>query len=766
MRVILTKNNLNLLVFIALLAGLFAQIPAQMLGQGWTLWKGYQNIANVVVSNWQGNYAYTPTNTLNVGKVGYIGITLPNVISGSYIIFSGYDLEGAAPIFKGNITGYYLDNTYLLSNITQNNQPYNMITAYYNPTLACTSSNCAATIGYNNYFSNSFFNGYQTCSNPMETITIYKSAGFTDSCTAISLNQYTGYIDVPFSTWIPYVIKSSNRSNTNVSLTYSSQLGGSYSYALNITGFKDNLINYDFISQQNVNSVSANTPSIFLNPSINSQYQLLSNGIGLYGVSNTPNGAIFNTTNTLYHLFGVFFTQGFDLKLFYGNLISAGLVPKVNYFMFPAYTTNYTLTSNNVANVVSPNEINPLNCTGSNGWYCGFLYRIPIANLTWQFRFNSAAYFTDNDFNTLGSGYTIGINNVGFTLITLPRYSGMSCSGVYLRAWDNTTKEDYGTVPYTILNCTPSIMQIVIPSITLSSYPFTSLYAYFDSPNGLSGFSNSVILNNFQPITNKSQFTYGGYGYPNNLPFLLTLSDPININSVITAYPTFKFGTHANTHEYFNIGYPNNIEVNTLVINDRFLTWLNPSDNYYQFIGSTLDMLSGGASPTSIIANTTKHIATEQQDGMTFTFNGIYLNASINKLYSTDYVLGSPEMQTNPITPTPITPTPIPHSNSSIGLGKLMSNGTFGLGNYNSIMNGLGLNIIIDWNGFDVPKFVVALIVIIVSIIVLAISENAYEMIIGLIMLWIAGILQIELIPIAVIVSIIFAVHIAVSHHK
>ena len=108
----------------------------------------------------------------------------------------------------------------------------------------------------------------------------------------------------------------------------------------------------------------------------------------------------------------------------------------------------------------------------------------------------------------------------------------------------------------------------------------------------------------------------------------------------------------------------------------------------------------------------------------------------------------------------------MPPSNTTLNVSSLGSNSVFSPNNYNSIMSNLGLNVMINWSGFNMPMFVLVLIDLIVTIVILSFSDNTESVIIGIAFLWITGFVQIQIVPLVIILTIVFTVHTAVEKHK
>ena len=763
-----------LMAFLCLLAGL----SAQSMAANWQLWKGYTSVANITVNSWAGNYAYTSGNVLNVGNMSYVYVILPNMINSQYIVFSGYN---ATEGFVGNITGVTYDNGFIISNHTILGKAYNTITAYYNPNVTNSKT---TTYAFNNYFANGMSNYTFYCSNPIESLLVYEGQhdnDFSTSPSGICQNYtssvYAGYIYANFFlNKTPYFITASNRTFTNFSLEYIPYSFGAYRDTLSITNTLDMLTNYNTFSKQNVTAPVSAISSIFIDPNKKAQYQLIANGIGLYGVASACysgcNGAIFNITTAKANLGGVFLPViPYQLTLYYSNITLAGFSPRVSYIMFPYYTANYIMTYNTVS-PINPPIINSLNCTSSGGWYCDFNYRLPITNIAWTYNFSSLAAPTSNT-ATLGILQNITLNNVGYALLTLPRYSFMNPNGLYLRAFDNSTRADYGVVPYTLVNSTGSVIRIIVRNITLSDYGYNSLYVYYDSPSGLSGFSNSSINNAWQPIKNSHVFSYS------NTPYIVSLSNPINLASHLTFpnQPT-TFGEQTNTHgtsDYLKMPLEGDYFINSSYLNNTKILEMTtgtgtPVIDYYFVARSISFYVPYINCPCfylqSYLYNTTtsKMAYVSPTTNFTMTANLINLNGTIQKPYSTTYILGIPQIRTNNTGnagATPVPPTP-----TGLNVSGLYKNSTFTLNNYNSIMTGLGLNVMVNWNGFIMPEYVINILIIIIAIVILAASKSEEGVIIGIAMLYIGDIYQLELLPVSVIITLVFLVYHTARKHK
>jgi hypothetical protein len=147
--------------------------------------------------------------------------------------------------------------------------------------------------------------------------------------------------------------------------------------------------------------------------------------------------------------------------------------------------------------------------------------------------------------------------------------------------------------------------------------------------------------------------------------------------------------------------------------------------------------------------------------GYTIQANLSGITASVEKPFTQQYVLGIPEYKTVSA-PAP----PVPTSPKGLNISALFGNSTFTVKNYNKTLSGLGLDVMINWNGFIVPNYVIAILILIVAIVILAASKEEEGIIIGLVILYAADIFQIELIPLSAIVTIVFLVYRVAKQHK
>lgn len=774
----------------------------------WPLWKGYASVANITVTSWNGVYVFNAVTNYNTGRDGYVYVSLPNMVSNKFVVFSGFNASGG---FVGNITGFYYNNGFLLDNWTTQGKQYTTISAYYNPNVTastvCSGSplKCViTTYNFNNYFANNA-TAY-SCSNPMESLTIYNVSFANDYlfrlkqllpsnfsiCNTESINHFTGVMSFWFAPNYPMLITASNRQYSNFSLSYVPSDLNTYSYSLNITNTASVLTSYGTLSNEYVNAPSSATPSMYLNPNSRSQYGLMSNGSGTYGVAYTSQaGYIFNSTIAK-SPYTVWFPNlpEYQLNMYFPNISGAGLTPKINYFLIPAYTTNYIITANTVGSVQNPNIANVSNACPANfaynvfGWFCDFQSRIQVSNITWKYYFNTSAYP-----NHLGTNYTIALN-AAYTLITLPITYGMSCSSLYIRAGNLTSAglfNDYGAVPFSVYSCTNQTVQLLIPNRT-SGYNllYNNLFVYYRSPSNAGDFENFSIKSSTQVVVKGTSFSYYATG---NMPELLTLSAsaPLNANSHINDLnlPTveynnqnFVIGDHSVggvQNDYISaVGgatycYPcqSGKQVNSnYLFNNNFILYTNATNALFM-VAKTLSMIAT-TSTNVILYNTTTANALQYASywnlNASVTLSG--LTANLTKPYSTAYTITTYTDKPIITSGSNLTNGGLPPSNTTLNVSSLGSNSVFSPNNYNSIMSNLGLNVMINWSGFNMPMFVLVLIDLIVTIVILSFSDNTESVIIGIAFLWITGFVQIQIVPLVIILTIVFTVHTAVEKHK
>ncbi len=708
----------------------------------------YLNWFNISNINW--NYtqtAYVNGNIIAFGNkipsfYAIIGIPVSNVQTLLIQAFQG-------STYIGNLwympLSYANGKSYILIPKNLNNQTYTNLTINFNPawlTSQTLTATCTATNGSNCNLKNP----------PVSQIKFILPSYITSN--GITYRNYSnlqGYWDFIYQ-------------GNNLNLSYYPDNYNHFSITYN--GISEKITDYGLIGSQSLTtpiypSVIANTIFQMQNAIeieiSNYNPQFLSYNAGIY----ENQSKFYNASTSL----STYTSFNFNPNRFNASYTGVAI-------MLPLFTTQYKNTS--IYSNAKPQNPYTNNSISTGVFY---QYAIPIHINSW---INSTNFGYINS-----AGVQILKFNSGFAEITIPYYAQMNtqngnCTGLTLVA----NQSYMGAIPFAIISCNPSTQTITLmaKNITTNGYLWNNGYVLFGSSSNTSianSDNQNLLINNYTIYgnLNNSVKTF----YPASQRYI-KFAYPPNLYTMWGGYFT-QYGYYSglgetlfffvkNNREYLETqipNYPPNYWGNVSTANVSLIGFLNGNNNGYNNYYSK--NLYGFANPSQsqiVLNNETKTI-TDSIGG----FRSPFLNLSQNIAYvyapmTTNYTLGA--VQGNPfliqnsggLSPLPSAILPKNFYNQTFGSKgnqTIAVNFTF---NYSTISN-LNSNpktntIITIFNSIQMPKWFYIIFGITIMIIIVAILYSEKSPIIlpiGIILIWIIGIVQFTFYEVALIVSIL-----------
>lgn len=496
----------------------------------------FQNITSYVINNWTFKLSYQHgayNRTEGTTNYALIPVTLPlnrsqsSISSPADMDIQGYSISGAS---LGNVSGSIVALDYgvvnansvtsqvLIRRTTDAGQPWAYVTIYSNvliptPTDVCQASQpkppCppfATFIGFPGNFALIPSN-----------LSITLGSGIWNQTQAAVIvadaPAFSGILNISFAADTSHAVQFfTNNALDRYVLDYPGYIIGVAPNPLTGSSLFSDTANqiYGGIMTNNGFSAylslttcpSSNRFSTICNQDVNDYFQSEGLGANLTDIPNihnlstgSPTGlAIFSNTNV-----GTL------------SIVSKPLSNEVLFSILPAFTSNYSIKGQ-MKNVNASLNLTSLTCPG---WYGDFLNRYQVYDVNWTLNFTTLAQpsYLDTPY-----GYLFGQGGVGFAKITLPASPGLmgaGCINVYLRAYNASTKTDYGAVPFTLLNCSYSTgtMTLLIHNTTTFGDTLIgardNFYVYFNSQNNTQSYSSPSVNNNWHvplgywnPVTN------------------------------------------------------------------------------------------------------------------------------------------------------------------------------------------------------------------------------------------------------------------------
>ena len=620
---------------------------------------------------------------------------------------------------------------------------------------------------------------------------VYNTGGINVTTTTQFKNttatNYAGNITTYMNLDGKYLIRSANNADINLALADVPYQYGSYFYNISILGSNSGITSHSTFNHVTLTAQTANVVNIFLAPDISTgnsfcppnSYLLISNGIGAY--TNSCGSNIFNYSSFYFLIGGAVFFQpsyaghNYQYQLimnFPNNPASAFYSSPLNtYYLIPQYTTNYT--AGNFIKISNPTSINITNSSLDTvkGWYYDFNYRIPINVNTWNYSFTTYAYApTSSNTVFLGTAHVYKVPNSPYLYLNLTHYAemGSGCFGnVYFRDYNNITGNDYGSVPFAILNCNPTntTATFILSNKTSGGYTYNSLYVYFGSRSGFAGvFNNQNILNNFS--TSYKGGAVVSYSSPPKINYLLTLTSGfLNPSSYLTIFDVNLTGQSSSRTTIKSTGG----ERIGSIVNTQFLAqWVNTTivgrDIYGVNYGNCVTL----ANDTNVIGDCDTGLV-----GTSFILNltsGI--NSTLSRLYTTNYSLGHLEYYPNPNGANVILPI-VPPENLNGSNAVINTSTVTGLNlsvlNSKKTLQNEGLDLNINFFGVILPEYYLLVIQVITIIVGIGLSEAEHSeapVLLSLLIIWIVGIFAVSQLLIAVLLTLVYIVYHYIDTHR
>lgn len=635
------NNQVILIVFILLIGSLSA----------WKIPSYYQNAVNLSVANWSYVATYG-ANSFVEAPTPYVLVKMVDAGNPSTYSIVGYSASGEE---LGNINysvvNYVGQNAFiLLSNktnavtlfgtIISGGRPWYTASIFYNrvgsPVIASTlcvklcpviqfSTSPYAINGLAQYFNltlnTTYSNIFVGFGQPFGTISPLGFAGRYPEALVIMANKSLIYENFNI-TFYPDIIHGFNISAHN-GLAY---------YTLKDLGINGNSLIQLPTNSMNAGNVFGNNDydfEAYLGAPPSPYDQLVSEQFRF----NTENGFMSNIavrTNSISAIPNIFLNRNARIQIITTNYI--------RFVITPAFTTNYLLGSILTNNQASSSQIKD------------FQTYLSVSNIIWQHKFRTFAFPSNSN-----TAYDIinGQNNVPFLRISLPPSPdyGVGCEGLYLNTTDNG---DTGSIPFSVLNCTTN-PTLIIQNLTTQTNVYNSLKVWYNSFNNSNfGYSSPVVFNNYQL---KSGATINQI-YQGNTPFIITLSQPLNINSVVSlngnlfmSYNGFDF-VAMNNIAFGSID-GNWIDTNTssYSINNRklLITWRNDGQSVPSLHTRTLSINGITASSMRLYNISFNTLSSNPEPPRSYVNVALQspLTANINKLYSNTYLLSAPTYRNN-----------------------------------------------------------------------------------------------------------------------
>ena len=512
-------------------------------------------------------------------------------------------------------------------------------------------------------------------------------------------------------------------------------------YNLNGIAYENlNLTNFGTFGKRSVLGISNASYNLYLTP----HYSILLNDTLL-------------STN---HIANTLINQSLGIGVFaqgYSNEFTFNFNPSTpyqnnnnNYLLYPIYTTTYNTLINSFNAIIVP----PIIATNiSIHWN----YALPVHVSAWQYNFTTLPLFP---FNTNYPKTHSIIYPSNYTILNIPTYLQFgNMSNPQIKVVESASNKNY-TMP-------------------------TSILAYNNSETTLVIESNSSIAkeNNFTILINNS-FGQSFITPLNDLNFQRVVSGAGTINSsILQEYPIFRinaiplpssdieylFSAYA---VYLTFTYPNlnTLQANLPSVASKTFVYGIPNvalnDNPL-VLTKNAGLISDAASSTTFYINSTdysvaKNGAVGGANGVAYNLSSL-INLTLRKPFNTNYTLGKPyllttnQQKSGKSNLNNIVPTTSGLNSSNFAL----INNTNISANLNVVLNANNLLSLKNFFGVEVPYLVFVFVAIIsITIAFLVSSEGGQNVgIMVLIFVWLAGLIDIDVSILAVIVSIIYIIY-------
>ena len=483
----------------------------------WSKNNEYNNWLNISITpNWKyiQSYDYGNTSFTYNSNVNYVLVSLNSSITNSQTYnIRGYSTQG----LDVGAVNYSIVNSYggvtriLMPNKTTDGIVWKLATIFYNP-ISPHKATIEGTLI------------------PIKRI-VTQTSPFNPTYKR-EFNISTGYqigtrLDYKTSKFV--VLASSDLSYENMSISFTPEVFSRF-YILPANSFyilkSEGILTSANVISESLNSDNArNLFNQLVLPNTTPNYEGFFDLGGLQAFSlrtenmsmSSSTGNLTNSTTSIKYTNGFYWDSGFNelkVKIYTNSSLEIDVLP--------AFTNNYTLGS------IGTN-------LDAHSPLTSFKYYIPITNITWVYNYTTKALTSHLGTNQIIS---YGAGRVGFAIINLTKRAdmGLYCDHIYI-VDENVSR---GSIPYYVDNCTTSKVSLVIPNTTSFNYTnINSIRVYYGAYTGV---SSSVVYNDWI-LGSGSKFNVT---YTNNVPYLVTLNLPLNLNSKI--YPLnevyFSYGSN------------------------------------------------------------------------------------------------------------------------------------------------------------------------------------------------------------------------------
>lgn len=783
----------------------------------WSVIPNYFYYTNISVNSWNGNIPFNSVSNYPINNTYWLAVnTLSNTILSnsplSTLTISGYDQNKS---FIGNINAFPNPNGagILISRYTTNGKPYNSLTIFFGQNRT-----------NNTYLYNFTSKNIKTQDQLINiALAIYETSGISGGLNTkfsylLSGNSLTGSLGFYFNLSAPYFLETINNKSLNYSIKAVPYQYGTFADFYQTNSYNSILTTYGTLLNYNVQAV--NNPFskqlVYLNPlAINNRswnYTLLTYDSGVFN-----NGGAFNSVVAYPQQKGVFFqptlngsllSQSFQYLLTINytapsnTTINFPLQPLNYYYLIPAYTSNYTANVVKIPKPIPPNLI--VNCTNNtydsvSGWYYDFNNRQLINVSSWDYNLKTTAY---NSVLT-----NINVSGANYLLLNMSYYNemGAGCGGVYFRAYNNNTGQDFGSVTYSIVSCNYSTAKFLLSNRTSGGYTYNSVYLYLNSRTGLTGFANPTLLQNW-----KTTF----YGTGNNVfvsnsvanSIIFSVSNALNQNDYIAVNGVFGTGW-GSQNGHFGINGSSGGATQAFCLSkgaygvfcNASLVSSNGGDNTFlytynypaplpkfidntctailvspSFIGSGIYATATQAGGFDYINMQNNAVGLCSQNYFSGTTSMVWDNLefklpigqSLNtyKLYSSAYSVGQFQYYAFPSscgynTTGKNIPSRLPTTNSTPISPNSVVSLKVKLANPNATLTTLGLNQTITFYGMNMPYYTLDLILLILMVAIIVISRDEILIVMGSVIIFMLGIFNVQALYLGLFIGLIFLVY-------
>ena len=715
----------------------------------------YKSYVNITVNSFNATMPFG-ANTIDLGAVGYFYIntgfnsTLHNTPY-QYLELAGFSNGN----FLGNITAYPFANGLIVANKTIEGNAYNTVTLFYNQITPAVTYLNKTNIAQIAHLSSA-------------EIYLYNMSGVT--YTLSTVNNYTlGITNLKFNNQkIPYYLIGNSTSDNFTMVHYLNTPISQREYGYSLKGTSAILNTSTTFSSPL--SVTATQSSLFAYFSADGYYAFATEGLAVFGATKgTANigGAIINAT-----------TSKYGIGLFYGsyNYYMSFYQPNVYYFV-PAYSTNITLSTNQIVPApISPNSIvNTTDC--GPGWYYDFEYRQPVNNIVFN-----ATFTTQADPSHLGTPYQLNFTNTKYVMLNLTHYThmGNNCENIYIEAFDSDYATPLGSVPfavYGVCNATKSKISLVLPNKTSTGNVYNSIYVYFYSNSNMTGFNNQSLLGNFI-LGNGNYFTVSS-----TIPFLIQLTAPLNSASHISTSTSDRYGAGSFTwltsqsNTYGALDYINSTGYHFVYLSGYLPDYHSISDTIntnraFLIDGQSLytHTLSVTSSGLSNVTNTVSSGVMVVDGTPSTTIALIGIKATAMAMYSSIYTIGAYQHYNGcgaNSTYNNSTTNELPFNTSKSNLPSQSQNFYYNIAHINATLTNMHLTANVKFLGtYTIPTYAVLIITVIGTILAVAVAHDEANLMLIFIVFWIIGLYNVGFTILALMLTLVYGVYNFVHKHK